>query len=315
MRYFCVMAIAFSLAIASSSTCVCAAEPVIQGKILEEKVLQDGMERTYTAYIPSGELTSPAVIIALHGARGTGRKMREACAYQFDRLAEKVRCIVVYPDGYLNYWNDCRTTPKDDAYTKNIDDVSFITNIIEAATRKWKADPKRVYAVGLSNGGHMCFRLAIEAPGKIAGIAVIGACMPAPGLSKCAEPSPGMPLMIVNGTDDPINPFEGGTVRLAYLMSRGEVVSSRQTARLWLKPQDRGAPPNVTKYTDRDPDDDTTIECLSWPDSKVRLYMVLGGGHTIPGGDQYLPMFLVGRVSRDMDMAEEAWQFFQANVK
>jgi len=292
-----------------------AAEPALPGKVLEETISQGGMERTYTAYIPSGELSSPALIIALHGAKGTGKTMREASAYQFDHLAEKVKCVVVYPDGYMNHWNDCRNTPTEETYVKNIDDVSFITSIIEACCRKWSADPKRVYAVGLSNGGHLCFRLATEVPRKLAGIAVIGANMPAPGFSKCTDPRPVMPLMIVNGTDDPINPFEGGTVRLLYVFSRGPVVSSKQTARLWLKPEDSSTHPIVKKYLDRDPGDETYIESLSWPDSKVRLYIVYGGGHTIPGGAQYLPQFIVGRVNKDINCAEEAWKFFQSNRK
>ena len=241
---------------------------------------------------------------------GTGKKMREICGDQFDRLAEKEKCIVVYPDGYQTYWNDCRTAPKDDAHTKNIDDVGFITKVIEACCTKWHADPKKVYAVGLSNGGHMCFRLATEIRDKIAGIAVIGANMPASGYSKCAAPRAGMPVMIVNGIDDPINPFEGGMVRLFYVISKGEVVSSMETARAWLKPENREQQPKIEQMPDRDPTDETHIERLSWTGSRVRLYMIHGGGHTVPSGKQYLPEFVVGRVSRDMNMAQEAWRFF-----
>jgi polyhydroxybutyrate depolymerase len=268
------------------------------------------MDRTYLAYIPSGDLSAPALIIALHGSMGTGKKMREICGDQFERLAEKEKFIVVYPDGYQTYWNDCRTEPKDDAHTKNIDDVGFITKLIEACCTKWHADPKKVYAVGLSNGGHMCFRLATEIRDKIAGIAVIGASMPGNGYSKCAAPRAGMPVMIVNGTDDPINPFEGGMVRLFYVFPKGEVMSSMESARAWLKPEDREQHPKIELMPDRDPTDETHIERLSWPGSKVCLLMIHGGGHTVPGGSQYLPEFVVGRVSRDMNMAHEAWSFF-----
>ena len=287
-----------------------AAEPELPGKVMEETLSMGGMDRTYLAYIPSGELLAPALIIVLHGAMGTGKKMREICGDQFEHVAEKEKCIVVYPDGYQAYWNDCRTAPKDDAHTKNIDDVGFITKVIEDCTTKWHADPKRVYAVGLSNGGHLCFRLATEISDKIAGIAVIGANMPGKGYSKCAAPHAGMPVMIVNGIDDPINPFEGGMVRLFYVISKGEVVSSKETARAWLKPEVREQQPKIEQMPDRDPTDETNIEHLSWPGSKVRLYMIYGGGHTVPSGKQYLPEFVVGRVSRDMNMAQEAWLFF-----
>ncbi len=287
-----------------------AAESELQGKVMDETLSLGGMDRTYLAYIPSGELSAPAIIIVLHGAMGTGKKMREICGDQFERLAEKEKCIVVYPDGYQTYWNDCRTAPKDDAHTKNIDDVGFITKVIESCCTKWHANPKKVYTVGLSNGGHMCFRLATEIRDKITGIAVIGANMPANGYSKCAAPRAGMPVMIVNGTDDPINPFEGGMVRLFYVISKGEVVSSMESARAWLKSENQELHPKIEQMPDLDPADDTHIERLSWANSRVCLYMIHGGGHTVPSGKQYLPVFVVGRVSRDMNMAQEAWRFF-----
>ena len=287
-----------------------AAESVLPGKVVEETLSLGGMDRTYLAYIPSGELSAPPIVIVLHGAMGTGKKMREICGDQFDLVAEKEKCLVVYPDGYQTYWNDCRTAPKDDAHTKNIDDVGFITKLIEACSTKWHADPKKVYAVGLSNGGHMCFRLATEIRDKIAGIAVIGANMPGNNYSKCTAPRAGMPVMIVNGTDDPINPFEGGMVRLFYVISKGEVVSSLESARAWLKSENRELHPKIEQMPDLDSADDTHIERLSWTGSRVCLYMIHGGGHTVPSGKQYLPVFVVGRVSRDMNMAQEAWRFF-----
>jgi poly(3-hydroxybutyrate) depolymerase len=68
------MRIIILLASLLSSTCLYAAEPALPGKVLEETLSLGGMERTYTAYIPSGELSSPALIIALHGAKGTGKR-------------------------------------------------------------------------------------------------------------------------------------------------------------------------------------------------------------------------------------------------
>ena len=304
-----------SLATVMITTLISTADTGMPGKVVEETISHNGMDRSFLAYIPYGYLTSPALIIVLHGALGTGKKMREACGDQFDRIADREKCIVVYPDGYHKHWNDCRTVPKDDAHTKNIDDVGFITAIIDHCCTKWHADPKKIYAVGLSNGGHMCFRLAIEIPNKISGIVVVSASMPAAGMSKCQSPRPGIPVMIVNGTDDPINPFEGGTVRLFYVFSKGEVVSSMESARSWIKSEDREKHPLSEQIEDRYPADETHIERLSWSGTKVRLYIVHGGGHTIPGGTQYLPEFIVGRVSKDMILAEEVWRFFHENEK
>jgi polyhydroxybutyrate depolymerase len=308
-RYFTLVAL-IPLLIVTSSTIILADNPGQPGETKQENITISGLERTYQVYIPAGELSGQALIIALHGSMGTGKKMQEISAYQFDRLADKKRCMVVYPDGYNKHWNDCRTIPNDEAHTKNIDDVGFISKLIDTCCTKWHVDPKKVYAVGLSNGGHMCFRLATEIPRKIAGIVVIGANMPASGMSKCPAPKGGFPVMIMNGTEDPINPFEGGMVRLFYIYSKGEVLSSLESARAWLRPDDREKHPAISQIADSDLNDDTHTERYSWPESKVCLYVIHGGGHTIPGGEQYLPIFLVGRVSRDMNMAEEVWRFF-----
>lgn len=287
----------------------------LPGDVRQETIRVKGLDRTYLAFIPTGVSEKPPLILVLHGALGTGSGMRETCASQFDRLAVRERCIVVYPDGYKKHWNDCRTTPGDAAHQENIDDVGFITAIIDDCREKWHADPERVYAAGLSNGGYMCFRLAMEVPERIAGIAAMGAAMPEPEVSKCAPPRPGTPVVIMSGTEDPISPFEGGMVKIFHLFKRGRALSSLASARLWLTPENREKDPVREKLPDRDPKDETTIERLTWPNDRVALYVIHGGGHTVPGGDQYMPGFVVGRVSKDMDPAQEIWRFFLEHPK
>ena len=42
----------------------------------------------------------------------------------------------------------------------------------------------------------------------------------------------------------------------------------------------------------------------------VKLYSVQGGGHTWPGGPQYLPEATIGKTSRDFDASRTIWTFF-----
>ena len=46
-------------------------------------------------------------------------------------------------------------------------------------------------------------------------------------------------------------------------------------------------------------------------DVKVVLYEIMGGGHTWPGGSQYLPQWIIGIVSKDMNAGEVIWDFFE----
>jgi polyhydroxybutyrate depolymerase len=41
------------------------------------------------------------------------------------------------------------------------------------------------------------------------------------------------------------------------------------------------------------------------------VYTIEGGGHTWPGGPQYLPVFLVGKASHNLDATQVIWDFFK----
>jgi polyhydroxybutyrate depolymerase len=45
--------------------------------------------------------------------------------------------------------------------------------------------------------------------------------------------------------------------------------------------------------------------------TEVVVYTIEGGGHTWPGGTQYLPVFLVGKASHNLDGTQVIWEFFK----
>lgn len=286
-----------------------AEDPYLTGTLLEDSITYNGMERSFLLYMPDGDIAGKPLFVVLHGSKGTGRDIRKQSGYQFDVLADTEKFAVLYPDGYRKHWNGCRRAPGDAAHRKDIDDVGFLLALVDLCAERWHTDPHVVYAIGFSNGAHMCYRLAIEAPERIAGIAAIAAGMPAPGWSKCSDPGKHVPVMIVNGTDDPINPYEGGMVRLFFLIKKGEVLSSMDSARAWLLDEELNRHPVAIQREDRNQDDASHVEMQTWPASRVRLYTVHGGGHTIPGGSQYLPKVMVGTTNQDMNIAQEVRDF------
>jgi polyhydroxybutyrate depolymerase len=46
---------------------------------------------------------------------------------------------------------------------------------------------------------------------------------------------------------------------------------------------------------------------------KVVGYTITGGGHTWPGGSQYLPKMFIGPVSHNLDACQAIWEFFKGN--
>lgn len=69
------------------------------------------------------------------------------------------------------------------------------------------------FAAGYSNGGHLVFRLAFEAPQDFLALAVIGAHLPVPSERACNSSGAPVSMFIASGTEDPINPWAGGEVQ------------------------------------------------------------------------------------------------------
>jgi poly(3-hydroxybutyrate) depolymerase len=143
----------------------------------------------------------PALVLALHGGLANMSKMEDLTG--FDKLSDDHGFLVAYPDGVMTTWNagDCCGAAK----IGNVDDVGFLTKLIDKLTRAGLADPKRVYVTGFSNGAGMAYRMACEEPGKVAGIGVVEGAL----VTKC---DPGRPVsaMIFHGTSDRNVPFNGG---------------------------------------------------------------------------------------------------------
>jgi polyhydroxybutyrate depolymerase len=166
-------------------------------------------DRTYLAYVPANLPLQAALVIVLHGSGMDGARMRACTGYKFDCLADQHGFVVLYPDGYRRNWNDCRKNATFPAKRENIDDMGFIQALVARMMFEHAIDQKRVYVFGYSNGGHMAFRLAMEAPAEIAAIASVAACLPTPDASSCPQQGRTSRVMLINGTSDPINPYQG----------------------------------------------------------------------------------------------------------
>lgn len=100
----------------------------------------------------------------------------------------------------------------------------------------------------------MALRMAIERPREIAGVAAIVAAMPAK--SQCAEPRVSVPVLFMNGTEDPILPFPGGPMR----QGRGSVLSAEQSVEIWRRLAGASLPAKAIALPDISPDDSSRVE-------------------------------------------------------
>lgn len=158
----------------------------------------------------------------------------------------------------------------------------------------------------------MGFRLIAEAPGAVAGLAVAGASLPVPENSVCTFSGSFPPVMIVNGTKDPINPYDRGEVSIFGFSKRGFVVSSRQTADRFVAAAGISSTPEKTRQAARVPGDPTSVDVQRWKrDGRawVALYTVVGGGHVVPQPTFRFPR-LLGLTTSAIDLLDEAVEFF-----
>lgn len=270
----------------------------------------DGLIRTYTVHIPVmyDESTPAPLIIALHGGGGSAEKM--ANLTNFNALSDTEGFIVVYPNGVENHWNDGREVQNYRAHREDVDDVKFIAALIDHVSEALFIDETRIYVTGISNGAMMSCRLACELSEKIAAIAMVAGAMPE-ALSVHCSPFP-VPVLIMNGTDDPLVTWEGGEIRVGR-QSLGVILSVHDTVMYWVTVNKCSSSPEITWLPDTK-EDGCTVRREVYGKGKngtdVVLYAIEGGGHTWPGGPQYASERLIGRTCYDIDAAEIIWQFF-----
>ena len=291
------------------------AMPRLEGELRSSSLAVDRRQRTFAFYIPPRVRPNSRLLLVLHGSMMDGEQMRVATGYAFDEIADREGFVVAYPDGYRGYWNDCRAVGDTEAKRLAIDDVAFLKALTDWFGREYNVATNEVFAVGVSNGAQMSYRLALEAPDLVRGIAAVAASLPTTENQTCVPTGRPVATMIVNGTDDPLNPHGGGRVALfGILFRRGNVQSTLTTATYWANLAGHHGPPAVQAMPDNDPTDGATATRHRWSSDtgpSVALLVVHGGGHAIPHPDVRPPRIL-GRTCRDFSGPKEIWEFFAA---
>jgi polyhydroxybutyrate depolymerase len=236
--------------------------------------------------------------ILLHGGSGTGGRMSRLA--EFDAAADRHGYLLAFPDGVDEQWADGRGKAAPEK--AGVDDVRFIADLIARLVAEGKADPRRVYVAGISNGGMMSQRLGCDLSEQVAAFASVAANLPTALAARC-RPNRPVRAAFVLGTNDPFMPFAGG-----------DVLSAAESVAFWVRLNQCQAPPQTQTVERRQRRDDTRVQSKSWnhcrSGSAVLDVTVEGGGHTWPGGRQYLAAATIGPTSRQLEATELLFEFF-----
>jgi polyhydroxybutyrate depolymerase len=240
-------------------------------------------------------------VVALHGFGETPAVM--ARTTRFHVLGAREGFHVAYGKGRARRW---------DAFDDlDYRDVAYLRKVVDDAAARYAVDPRRVYLVGVSNGGMMVHRAAAEASGLFAAAAAVLAVMPA-RVAQRDRPGRPLPMLLINGLDDPLVRPDRDRVRRFFLVPL-EVYPLDETAAWWAARNRCGGPGDRELLADRDPDDGTRAWRQRYRDcaAPVEVVGIEGGGHAWPGGALHGPAFLTGRISRDVDATALIWEFFR----
>ena len=148
--------------------------------------------------------TPYSLLFVLHGANSSGESLRTR---GFDKIADELGFIVVYPDGIGKRWDTGG-------------DAEFFELLVAEFKAAYSIAPNRIYLAGHSAGALKACELAASAPGLFTAIA------PVAGLLQADTPTPGLlPVSVlhIHSLNDQEVPFDG--IREWNLLSLPETVN------------------------------------------------------------------------------------------
>lgn len=295
----------------------------------QKKVIVDNMTRTCRVYVPSSYSPSRSMplMLVFHGLQMSGDSMTAVTG--FNGIASRNGFIVAYCDSANGRWSDGMND------VKGVDDLAYVKVLFQGLRQKLSIDQRRIYAVGLSNGGYFAQMLACAMSAEIAAVAVVGST----AMEQALKPSTDKPVPAVFffGSEDPLinwgdgrgrslgrygaakdgkDPGIGAISPEFYALSRlGGWMSVSDTVAWWTAHNGANNSPYSSYEPDRDPTDGTRVkkEVYGNRGREVIVYTIEGGEHSWPGA-----LALPGmsrKTCQDVEASEIIWKFFKENSR
>jgi polyhydroxybutyrate depolymerase len=265
-----------------------------------DSIMSGGIYRNYRLYVPAiyTGATARPLIINLHGY--TSNAISQQYYSNFGPIADTANFLMVFPNGTFSsgqqFWNA-------GLYPTGVDDLGFISHLIDSLKLQYNINLNRVYATGMSMGGFMSHTLACELSNRITAIASVTGSIFTTQYGSYCHPTRPIPVMQIQGTADATVPYAGSTSQ--YMAPIDSVV------KYWVTKNNC----NPTAAFSNVPNTSTTDNCTAEHyvysggnlGSTVEFYKIIGGGHSWPGAPYNIPGI---NTNQDFTASKEIWRFF-----
>ncbi len=196
-----------------------------------ETIMIDDKERSYLISKTKKITDNTNVYIGLHGYTDSARRF---AYYTGLHNVVEDKDIVIYPQAIqpLNTqkrgWNAgfcCGS-----GWKQGVDDVEFITKLVEEIIFKYDLNMISIYVTGFSNGSFMAMKLATEKPELVSAVAGVSGTIGT--VDNKLTPIQPLPIMLVHGKQDKTVPYEGGVTKSD---SDFNWLSFKETFNTWQK--------------------------------------------------------------------------------
>jgi len=176
----------------------------------EFTIRHGGRRRSYIVHVPPGVTSTPLpVVVAFHGGGGNASGFQRYA--ELDRVADRERFVVVYPNGTGVLPNRLLTWNAGDgccgyALANAVNDMGFVATLLGDLEQRIGIDRNRVYATGHSNGAILAHRFAAERSGLVAAVVAVAGSLDL----RTFAPTRSVPVMQIHSVDDPRAVYAGG---------------------------------------------------------------------------------------------------------
>ncbi len=147
--------------------------------IYSSNFIIDELSRDITYYMPLhyGQQDTYPLLIFLHDDKSNAKNAIKKYGDYIHHKADSAGCMVMYPDAVSGHWN---------SHTgDSVNDAGFISIMIQFFVQQYHCNPKRIYLMGIGNGGTMCNLIGCKGINHPAAVATINATDDIGAFSGC----------------------------------------------------------------------------------------------------------------------------------